>query len=105
MPFVKISGISKEKVIEISEDLKNIIVKETETPKERIRIFYDNVVEIFNQKEINNRIIIDIQWLPRPKEMREKVSQAYFSYFENLGYKNIKIYFEDINREYYFVKN
>ncbi|NME36268.1 DUF1904 family protein [Fusobacterium sp. FSA-380-WT-3A] len=105
MPFVKISGISKEKVIEISEDLKNIIVKETETPKERIRVFYDSTVEIFDQKEVTERIMIDIQWLPRPKEMREKVSQAYFSYFEDRGYKNIRIYFEDINKEYYFVKN
>lgn len=105
MPFVKISGISKEKVMIISEDLKNIIVRETETPKERIRIFYDNKIEILEQEEVNDRVMIDIQWLPRPKEMREKVSQAYFSYFENIGYKNIRIYFEDINKEYYFVKN
>ena len=40
MPFIKIAGLPEKFLCDISEDLIDIVNKETDTPKKRIRIFY-----------------------------------------------------------------
>lgn len=104
MPFIKIAGLPEKFLCDISEDLIDIVNKETDTPKKRIRIFYNPMKEIVEKNFVEDRVIIDIDWMPRPMEMREKVSKAFFDYLENRGYKKIRIYFTDINKDYYFVK-
>ena len=46
MPFIKIAGLPEKFLCDISEDLIDIVNKETDTPKERIRIFYNPMKEI-----------------------------------------------------------
>ena len=104
MPFVNIAGLSKEKVCEISNDLINLLSEESGTSKEKIRIFYNPLLEIVDGKENNKKLSISIQWLSRPMELRQKVAERYFIYFEEMGYKNTRIYFEDINKDYYFTR-
>ena len=104
MPYIKISGMSKERVCEIGEDLINIISEEVQVSKEKIRVFYDPKLEVSKGKIVDDKILIDIEWMPRPKEMREKVANKLFEYFEKFSYKNIKIYFQDINKDYYYMK-
>lgn len=104
MPFIKIAGLSENTVCEISKDLIDIVNKETDTPKERIRIFYNPMREIVDKKFSEDRVLVDIEWMPRPLEMRKKVADNFFEYLENKGYKKVKIYFKDINKDYYFIK-
>lgn len=104
MPYIKISGLPEEFVCKISEDLTDIVNKETNTPKERIRIFYNPMREVVGGKFIEDRVIVDIDWMPRPMEMREKVANSFFEYLKNKGYEKVRIYFTDINKDYYFIK-
>lgn len=104
MPYIKISGMSKEKVCEIGDNLINIMSEELEIPKERIRVFYDPKLEILNGKIVDDKVLIDIEWMPRPVEVGEKVAKRFFEYFEKFDYKGIKIYFQDINKDYHYTK-
>lgn len=104
MPFIKISGISEELVCKIEKDLSKIVSDETNTPKERIRVFYSPLFEYLNGEKIQGRVMIDIEWLPRPFEMRKNVSEKFIEYFEKIGIKSIRIYFRDIDKDYYFTK-
>ena len=80
MPFIKIAGLPEKFLCDISEDLIDIVNKETDTPKERIRIFYNPMKEIVEKNFVEDRVMIDIDWMPRPMEMREKVSKYFFYY-------------------------
>ncbi len=104
MPYIKISGMSKEKVCEIGDNLINIMSEELKIPKERIRVFYDPKLEILNGKIVDDKVLIDIEWMPRPVEVGEKVAKRFFEYFEKFDYKGIKIYFQDINKDYHYTK-
>lgn len=104
MPYIIISGMSKEKVCEIGEDLINIVNEEAQVAKEKIRVFYDPKLEVSEGKIVDDKILIDIEWMPRPVQLREKVANKFFEYFEKFNYKNIKIYFQDINKDYYYMK-
>jgi len=103
MPYIKLSGLSKEKVCEASKDLVKIVSEVTNTPKERIRIFYNPTLEIVNGKICENRLNVDIGWMPRPQEMCDEVAKQIKEYFNKDNFESIKIYFSEIVRDKFYV--
>ncbi|MFK4785230.1 DUF1904 family protein [Fusobacterium sp. MFO224] len=103
MPYIKVSGLSKDKLCETSNDLVEIVSKITGTPKENIRIFYNPMLEILNGKICENRLNIDIDWMPRSQEMCDAVSKEFKEYFKNYNFELIKIYFLELVREKYYI--
>ncbi len=104
MPVINVTGLSREKLCEISNKLEDLMVEEVGAKREAIRIFYNPAEEIVNGEIKKEKICLYIEWLPRTMELREKIVEAYNKLFEEMGYTNTRFYFHDINKEYYFVK-
>lgn len=103
MPYMKLSGLSKERVCEASKDLVEIVSKATDTPKERIRIFYNPTLEIVNGEICENRLNIDVSWMPRPQEMCDEVAKKIKEYFIKDNFESIKVYFSEIVKDRFYI--
>lgn len=100
MPFIKVSGISQEKLYEIGDKLIDIINYDIEVPRERIKLFYVPMVEIREGKEVEDKTInVEVEWLPRPQELCDKLANLYREFFNSLGYKKVRIYIKEISKE------
>lgn len=100
MPIIKVSGISQEKVCEIGDKLIDIINYDIEVPRERIKLYYLPMVEIRDGKEVEDKTVnIEVDWLPRPQELCDKLANLYKEFFNSLGYKKVRIYISEITKE------
>lgn len=104
MPYINLSGIDRERAFKASQDLINIVVKITGTEKEKIRIFYDPVEEIVGGKISKKRLSVKIDWMPRPKEMCNKVVEEIIEYFKDDELEIIKIYFNELLKDKHYIK-
>lgn len=95
MPFIKVSGISQEKLCEIGEKLIDIVNHDIDVPRERIKLFYVPMVEIRNGQEVE----IEVDWLPRPQELCDKLANLYKELFNSLGYSKVRIYISELTKE------
>lgn len=104
MPYIKLSGIDKERVFKARQDLINIVVKITGTEKEKIRIYYNPMEEIVDGKIFKKRLSVEIDWMPRPKEMCDEVAKEFIQYFEDDEFEIIKIYFNELLKDKHYIK-
>lgn len=93
MPHLKISGVSKEKIIEFSSNLTNIISNTSNTSIDYIKIFY-NPIEYISGKE-KNIIIVEIYWMPRPQEICDKLAMEITNFFKTKGYDFIQVNYSE----------
>lgn len=103
MPYIKVSGLTKEKICEVSDDLIEIVSKVTKTDKQKIRVFYNPMLEILDSKVCENRLNIDIDWMPRPQKMCDKVANEFKEYFKNYNFEIVKVYFTELVKEKYYI--
>lgn len=100
MPFIKVSGISQEKLCEIGEKLIDIVNHDIDVPRERIKLFYVPMVEIRNGQEVEDKTVnIEVDWLPRPQELCDKLANLYKELFNSLGYSKVRIYISELTKE------
>lgn len=70
----------REKIIEFSSNLTNIIFNTSNTSIDYIKIFY-NPIEYISGKE-KNIIIVEIYWMPRPQEICDKLAMEITNFFK-----------------------
>ena len=100
MPFIKVSRISQEKLCEIGDKLIDIINYDIDVPRERIKLYHLPMVEIRDSKEVTDKTVnIEVDWLPRPQELCDKLAQLYKEFFNSLGYTKVRIYISEISKE------
>lgn len=100
MPFIKVSGISQEKLCEIGDKLVDIVNFDVEVPRERIKLFYIPMIEIKEGKEVKDQTVnIEVEWLSRPQDVCDKLASSYKSLFNSIGYKKIRVYITEISKE------
>ncbi len=93
MPHLKISGISKEELKEISGDLISIVERESDTCKKYIKVFYNPLEYIQgNEDEI---IIVEIYWMPRPQEICDKLALKLTEFFKLRNYSFVQINYSE----------
>lgn len=103
MPYIKVSGVEKEKLCRMSKDLIDIVEKDIGVPRERIRLFYSPDMEIRDGKEEEGKVIVNVDWMPRPQELCDKMAELYKEYFFKAGYKSLKMYFTEFVKEKYYL--
>lgn len=93
MPHLKISGIPKEKLKDISEELIFIVEKQSLTLRKYIKIFY-NPIEYIQGNE-NQIVIIDIFWMARPQEICDKLALKLTEFFKTKGYSFVQVNYSE----------
>lgn len=103
MPYIKISGVPKEELIKMSKDLVDIVEKEIGVDREKIRLFYSPDIELRDGYEVKEKVIVNVDWMPRPQELCDKMAELYREYFFKAGYKGLKMYFTEFVKEKYYL--
>lgn len=103
MPYIRISGVPKDELCRMSKDLMDIVEKDVGVDREKIRIFYVPEIEIRDGKEEEGKVIVDVDWMPRPQELCDKMAELYKEYFFKAGYKGLKMYFTEFIKEKYYL--
>lgn len=93
MPHLKVSGISREKLKEISIDLISIVERESSTSKKYIKVFYNPIEYI--QGEEDEIIIIEVYWMKRPQEICDKLALKLTEFFKEKGYSFVQVNYSE----------
>lgn len=93
MPHLKISGISREGLKEVSQDLRDIVVRETNTSVDYVKVFYNPIEYLLGkEKEI---VIVEIYWMPRPQEICDKLAIEITRFFKDRNYNFIQVNYSE----------
>lgn len=99
MPNIKISGIKESQAVEIKDLLIKILLDNSDALRENISVFYESSNRL--DGEDFPRVIIE--WFKRPQEVCKGVAVELDKLFKSLGYPKNKVYFIELNRDYYFI--
>ena len=103
MPYIRVTGVEKDELLKMSKDLIDIVNHDIGAKRENIRLFHSNDTEIKDGELVEGLVNIDITWMPRSKELCDKLAELYREYFFKAGYKGVKIYFSEIVKEKYYL--
>lgn len=93
MPHLKVNGIPKEKLKEISTDLISIVERESSTSKKYIKIFHNPVEYI--QGEEDEIIIIEVYWMKRSQEICDRLALKLTEFLKKKGYSFIEVKYNE----------
>lgn len=91
MPNITVSGINREKAIELAETIGDIVVRESDTDPAYKKVFYLPIERIDGDENPS----IDIYWMHREQEKCDKVGKRLTEYLQSIGYSNIQITFTE----------
>ncbi|MDR1781459.1 MAG: DUF1904 domain-containing protein [Bacilli bacterium] len=102
MPHIKITQLNNEEVLSLSKEVLDDIVRVTNTPQHIIKFYATNTSIILNNEINNDCILVEVLWFNRPLTMKDEVAKILHNALLKRGFKEILIYFSDINGENYY---
>ncbi len=100
MPYLHFINIKKPDVINFKKTSLKTFSEYADAKLQNIHIIHHNA-EIIDEENFG---LIKIEWLPRSKTTQEQVKNLLTSYLNKLGYKNIAIYFVNIEKQDYYME-
>ncbi|MDR1731240.1 MAG: DUF1904 domain-containing protein [Synergistaceae bacterium] len=98
MPHITVRGVSKEKLKEYAEDVKNIVVSASEVKREYVKIFYSPVERVDAAAET----AVDVYWMPRTQELRDRVAAQLTEYFQKKGSPFVQVTFTEFQGNLFY---
>lgn len=103
MPHITVKGCTKDELVKITTDLLEVCVKEFKVEKSHFTIdFIQSSFTFSGYEGIESYPQIKISLFPRDKSAKDNVFSFISKQFENLGYKKVVVYFEELNKDNYY---
>ncbi len=82
MPMIKVTGISKEKVVKESKELIDELVEIIKCPRDYFRIELLDNTFIMDGSIVEAPQIIEVSWFDRGQEIQDKVAESITKHFK-----------------------
>lgn len=102
MPQLTFKGIKVEELCNISNELKNNLVKLISCEEKHIRFEYCPTVNVKKGTVIESFPKVEMLWFPREQESRDIVAKYITKEISKLGYKHIQVTFNELNPNCYY---
>lgn len=98
MPYLTFSGISKDTLLEVKEELIDKLSEAFECPKDYLVFRYDAALELHNVFPI-----VEIKMFKRPRSMMDNAVKALVHIFKRQGIDSLDTVFTFYEQENYYV--
>lgn len=102
MPHIRIRGMEKKEIKNISTKLIDDLEKIIGCPRDYFTIEYINTTFIVDGKEDGGYPFIDVLWFDRGEEIRNQVAKSITNQVNTYEYEDICIMFKNLEKELYY---
>ncbi|PAB58515.1 DUF1904 domain-containing protein [Anaeromicrobium sediminis] len=102
MPHIRVRGMEKENIKEISKELIDDLEKIIECPRDYFTLECINTTFIVDGEEDSAYPFIDVLWFERGEEVRTKVAKAITERVNKFDYEDVCVMFTNLDKELYY---
>jgi len=102
MPQVIIKNIYPANIEEVALELKEKLAQIIQCPVDWISIELNGTTYFPVEENTKTIPIINIWWMPRPKEIQDAVASSIYEILSEKGYKKLQIYFHKLDKEGFY---
>lgn len=102
MPQLKIRGIEKEKIVNVSTELVNELSQLVNCSREDFTIELIESTYVFDGKEISPYPFIELAWFDRGQETQDKVAGIITNKFKEQGIQELDLMFVILEKNKYY---
>lgn len=104
MPLIKIAGMKKEDLIQVSSELKELCSKVSNIPSEYFKVIYDKFKVVEEGKIHKNKYVnIVVEMFKNNDQVYQDIVKEITKYLNLHSYNNITIYINELDNKRYFV--
>ena len=103
MPHLRVRGMEKNQLIEISKPLIEKLSQEINCPKDYFTLEYVESIFILDGKENEGGYpFVDVKWFERDSETMYSAANIITNMIKKFGYEYVTVYFSNLTKEHYF---
>lgn len=102
MPHVRVSGIKKEKLCSMADDLAEIVHIRSKASRDYIKVIYVPNEQITLKNTQNEYPMVDVYWMPRPQEICDEIAEGITSYLQGKGFDFVQVTFTEFSGNLFY---